>query len=315
MLNAAAALTAAARLKRAAGPTRYGTAVALSQLAFPTGATTAYVASGETFADALSTGALTARAPGPILLTDTCALPPTTATELARLKPKTVYVVGGADAVCPAVLTAVSQAAGVAATRVAGADRYATDAALAAIGWPAKVATVYVTTGVNFPDGLTGSARAAKDGSPILLTDTCTLPPPIRAALVRLAPTTVKVIGGALAVCPAVLSAITAAVPGAAVTRIAGASRVDTAVKVAQDGWTSAPAVIVASAANFPDALSAGAYAALTKAPLLINDACSADPEVGAEVAAVGATSLTAMGGSLALCGAAVVPLVLRLQS
>src|SRR5579862_4476860 len=42
MLNAAAALTAAGRLKRAAGPTRYGTAAALSQLAFPTGATTAY---------------------------------------------------------------------------------------------------------------------------------------------------------------------------------------------------------------------------------------------------------------------------------
>jgi len=315
MLDAAAALTAAARLKRAAGATRYGTAVALSRLAFPTGATTAYVVSGETFADALSTGALAARAQGPILLTDTCALPPTTATELARLKAKTVYVIGGANAVCPAVLTAVSQAAGVPAIRVAGADRYGTDAALAAIGWPAKVTTVYVTTGVNFPDGLTGSARAAKDGSPILLTDTCALPPSIRAMLVRLAPTSVKVIGGSLAVCPAVLTAIAAAVPGAQVVRIAGASRVDTAVKVMQDGWTSATSVIVASAANFPDALSAGAYAALTKSPLLINDACRADPEVGAAVAALGSTSMTAMGGSLALCGAAVAPLVVRLQS
>jgi len=71
----------------------------------------------------------------------------------------------------------------------------------------------------------------------------------------------------------------------------------------------------VASAANFPDALSAGAYAALTKSPLLINDACRADPEVGAAVAALGSTSMTAMGGSLALCGAAVAPLVVRLQS
>jgi len=89
---------------------------------------------------------------------------------------------------------------------------------------------------------------------------------------------------------------------------------VNTAVKVVQDGWTSATSVIVASAANFPDALSAGAYAALTKSPLLINDACSVDPEVVAEVATTGAATMTAMGGSLALCGPAVAPLVLRLQ-
>jgi len=313
-LDAAAALTAAANVRRAAGADRYGTAVALSQLAFPNGSATVYVASGETFADALPTGALSGKQPGPILLTSSCDLPAETAAELTKLKPTNVYIIGGTLAVCDAVAQAVAQATGVTPVRISGADRYATSAALAAQGWPSTTPTVYVTTGVNFPDGLTGASRAALDGAPLLLTDTCTLPPPTQAALQRLRPTTIKVLGGTLAICPAVQTAIAAAVPGAQIIRIQGSDRVQTGVVVVQDGWKQATSVIVADADNFPDALSAGAYAALTKSPLLINDSCAVDPEVVSEVASLGATSLTVMGGSLALCGGAVAPLVLALH-
>jgi thermitase len=313
-LDAAKALAVAKKVRRAAGPDRYATAVALSQLGFPNGASTVFVASGDTFADALATGALSGVQSGPILLTGACNLPSGTAAELARLKPKTVYVIGGPLAVCDAVLQTVSQASGVSAVRVSGPDRYATDAAIARLGWASTAPTVYVTTGVNFPDGLTGAARAALDGAPLLLTDTCTLPSSIQQTLARLAPTTVKIIGGTVSICPAVQSAIAAAAPGAQVIRIAGATRVDTGELVAQDGWKTAPSVVVASAATFPDALSAGAFAALNKVPLLINDACKADPGLAQEVTALGATSMTVMGGSLALCGAAVAPLAVALS-
>ena len=296
-LDAAAALTAASKIKRTAGSDRYGTAAALSRLAFPAGSPTVYVASGETFADALPTGAFAGKQSGPILLTSACALPAATTAELTRLKPTNVYVIGGALAVCDAVVTAITQATGVTPTRISGADRYATSAALAGHGWPTTSPIVYVTTGVNFPDGLTGTARAALDGAPLLLTATCSLPAATAVVLRRLAPTTIKLIGGQAAICPAVQTAIAAEVPGAQIVRIQGSDRIDTGVQVVQDGWKQVASVIVANAANFPDALSAGAFAAATKSPLLINDSCTADPEVAAEVRSLAATSMTVVGG------------------
>lgn len=309
LLEAGTTLQAATKLTRAAGGDRFGTAVALSQLGFPGGASTAYVASGRTFADALPTGALSGVQPGPVLLTDTCALPASAAAELARLKPQSVYVIGGPAAVCDGVLQAITQQTGVTPTRVAGADRYATDAAIVALGWPGQVQTAYVTTGVNFPDGLTGSARAAKDGSPLLLADTCALPQPVHDQLVRLAPKVVKIIGGSAALCPDIDRSISS-VTGAQVVRISGANRVQTGIAVVADGWANASTVLVASAANFPDALSAGALAAQQKEPLLLNDACGIDQPVAAELQTLAATKLIVAGGSNALCGAAVAPLV-----
>jgi putative cell wall-binding protein len=317
MLDLFAAVKAASLPHRVAGTDRYGTAAALAQTGWPTTTGVVFVASGDTFADALGSGAAAAVNGAPILLTNACGLPLTTANQLRRLQPAAVYVVGGPLAVCDQVLQSIGQVAGVTPIRVAGANRYATNAQLIDRFWNGTAATAYVTTGANFPDGLTGGARAAKDGAPLLLTDTCALPPEISAELARLAPQVVKVIGGPLAVCPAVLDGITAAAHGAVVTRVAGADRIQTGIAVASDGWSQATTAVVASAGTFPDALSATAYAALKGVPLLINDGCAADPAVGSELRALGAAAMgfTVAGGSLALCGAAIAPLAVALST
>jgi putative cell wall-binding protein len=309
-LDMQAGLLAAARLARVAGPDRYATSVALVQSgwnAIPR--PPVYLASGANFPDALSAGVVAGINGAPILLTDTCALPAGTAAELRALNPSAVYLIGGTAAICDAVAAAVAQVLGFPPGRIAGADRYVTNAQVVATAFPSQVSTAYVTTGANFPDGLTGSPRAAKDGAPLLLTDTCALPPAVAAQLGRLQPTLVKVLGGTSAVCPAVLDQIVKATGGAAVDRIAGATRVDTGVLVAQDGWSQSTSALVASAGNFPDALSAGALATLDHAPLLINDTCAADPSVASELRSLGVSQVTVVGGSAALCGAAVAPL------
>lgn len=311
LLNAGNALRAAARMRRVAGEDRYATAAAVSRLGYPNGARTVYVASGQTFTDALGTGALAGVDAGPVLLSEPCGLPSSAAAELARLRPTTVVVVGGTTALCQGVGAAIAKSTGVVPTRVAGIDRYATDAALVRRGWPAPVTVAYVTTGVNFPDGLAGSARAARDGAPLLLTDTCSLPAAVRAELVRLAPKVVRIIGGTGAVCAGVSDSIAAL--GARVERIAGATRVATAVALVADGWSSSPTALLASAANFPDALSAGALAGHLKVPLLISDACASDADVAAELAALKVTTITVLGGTRALCGGAVAPLAAAL--
>lgn len=84
---------------RIAGETRYGTAVQVSQMAFPDGADTVFIATGEAFADALS-GAMLA-GDSPILLVPSCGdLPAVVAAELDRLGPSEITALGGVNAVC-----------------------------------------------------------------------------------------------------------------------------------------------------------------------------------------------------------------------
>lgn len=305
LLQAAAAVVAGGKLARLAGPTRFDTASAVSLDAFPGGATEVFVASGSGFADALATGPLSKPRPGPLLLTDPCSLPSVTANELSRLHPARVTIVGGESAICPAVLTAIQNQTGVVPTRVAGATRYDTAAALSRFGWPGTSATAYLASGVGFPDGLSGGPRAALDGAPLLLSDTCTLPAATSDELVRLHPAKVVVLGGTAAICDAVLTAV-GSTTGAQVTRLSGPTRYATAAAVARDGWPSGALVaFVASGTAFPDALASGPGAIVAGGPVLLVDAtaCAATGPTLDATRALHPSRVVTVGGTTALCG------------
>lgn len=91
-----------------AGADRYATAVKVSQHGFPSGAATVYVARGSTYPDALSGGPAAANAPGPILLVPDTYLPSLVASELVRLSPDRVVILGGTAAVSSAVESAIN---------------------------------------------------------------------------------------------------------------------------------------------------------------------------------------------------------------
>jgi len=95
--------TASARSKgRLAGSNRVGTAVAMSQHAFPDGAHTAYLASAERIADAVVAATVT---DGPVLLVPKCPpVPQIVLDEIERLGAGTILAVGGPVAVSEAVL-------------------------------------------------------------------------------------------------------------------------------------------------------------------------------------------------------------------
>jgi putative cell wall-binding protein len=74
---------------------RYLVSAATSEAAFPVGAKTVFIASGQVFPDALSGSAAAIRAHGPVLLTLSDTIPPAIAEELTRLKPDAIVVLGG----------------------------------------------------------------------------------------------------------------------------------------------------------------------------------------------------------------------------
>ena len=116
--------TTASLAPRLAGETRIETAVAISRTTFPDPVAEVVVTTAVDFPDALAAGPMGA----PILLTPPDAVPPVVLTELARLDPDRIVVVGGEAAVGEAAVEDLITVAPV--VRRAGPNRYATAAAV-----------------------------------------------------------------------------------------------------------------------------------------------------------------------------------------
>ena len=209
---------------------------------------------GEGFPDALAGGPLADSAGAPILLARRDELPEVTADALASLDPDRVVVLGGPDALDEATAAAAGRAGSASVDRIQGADRYATAAAVA--GRLPATDTVYLATGLDFPDALAGGPLAARDGAPILLARRDELPEVTADALASLDPDRVVVLGG-----PDALDEATAAAAGragsASVDRIQGADRYATAAAIA-GRLPATDTVYVATGSSFPDALAIG---------------------------------------------------------
>ena len=283
-------------LRRLAGADRYATAAAVSAATFGPGVAAAFVATGTDFADALAGGPAAAQLGGPLLLVSGSSIPAATATELSRLKPQRIVVLGGSGVVSNAVLNALDAYTTGPVSRLAGADRYATAAAVSAATFSPGVAAAFVATGADFADALAGGPAAAHLGAPLLLTRPNALPAALTAELSRLKPARIYVLGGSAAVSGAVLNALDAYTTGP-VSRLAGADRYATAAAIA-GLWTSAGALYTATGLNFPDGLAGAAAAGHQNLPLLLVRTASVPTVSGQAIARLHPTMITILGGS-----------------
>lgn len=182
------------RVVRLQGPNRYATAAAVSSQHWDTSAEVV-IASGETFADALSGGPAAAKSDAPMLLTNATTLPDVTRDELTRLQPSTVYLLGGTAAIATPVQEAIARATGARIVRLSAADRFGTSVAVARQFWP-SMKTVFFATGTTFPDAVAGTPAAAVNDAPILLTRATCMPPVVAQLKRERAPSTVAILGG-----------------------------------------------------------------------------------------------------------------------
>lgn len=180
---------------RLAGANRYETAAVIARtFSIPVG--TAYVATGTDYPDALAGVPAAGLSDGPILLVTPTGIPAATAERLDRLDPQRIVVLGGNGAVSPSVANQLQQYTPSGVLRYWGADRYATAVDISLRSFPDGASRVFIATGRNFPDGLTGGAAAAHAGGPLLLVPGTSLPQVVRDELVRLHPDRVTILGG-----------------------------------------------------------------------------------------------------------------------
>ncbi len=261
------------------GANRYDTAVRLSKAGYPNGAAAAVLVSGENYPDALSVAPLAVAYDGPTLLTYASALTVDTASELRRLNPSQVFVVGLGTTVQNAVKEALPTAT---VTAIVGTDRYDT-AARVAVQLKAKLGTVskvVVVPGDNYPDGLTVGPLAAQKGWAILLTPAAGPLPTV----------TYNCYHTTLGVSSALEVGTSVALPYITnLTQITGSDRYDTSTHVAEYAETLDGKVVfnhmgLATGDNYPDALAVGSYLGKDDGLLLLTNGDAATASVTAEL-------------------------------
>jgi putative cell wall-binding protein len=184
--------------------------------------------------------------------------------------------------------------------RLAGADRFATAAAISAAAYPSGGAAAVVLASADaYPDALVGAPLAARYNAPILLTSGAQLPAATKAELQRVLADggLVYVLGGTVAVPLSIETQLKGL--GYQTTRLGGADRFATAVAVA-DALGDPSTVLLASGDNFPDALTAGPAAAVRGAAVLLTNGTIL-PAATADYLTAHASAVYAVGGPAAL--------------
>ncbi|MBX9472733.1 cell wall-binding repeat-containing protein [Microcella sp.] len=297
----------AATPARLAGADRFTTATLLSQATYPsaTGGTV-YVSVGTQFADGLAAAPAAAQVDAPLLLVETDRVPAVVRTELQRLNPARIIVVGG-EGVVSATAYAALQAAvpGAELRRDSGIDRYATARAIARAaflgdGTPGGAPVVFLANGDDFPDALAASAAAGHLGGPVLLVPggATTLDAETRALITELGASRIVIAGGT-GVVTAGIAVDAATVPGVTeVVRKGGASRFETAALLNDYAFDSPTAGFIAYGFGFPDALSAAAVAGAQGAPLALSNGICTWVDSLNQFADAGVSQVTLMGGT-----------------
>ena len=183
-------------VERLGGASRYETSRLVTSYGFgELGASVAYVAGGEGFADALAAGAAAGSKDAPIILVPGRAQTVDSATLnlLQELGVTQIFVVGGEGAVSAGVESSLETVAPV--TRLAGADRLATAQAVNREAFD-DAQRVYLAYAFNFPDALGGGVLATVKPGPLFTVPGSCVPSAVLSEIDRIGATKVVLLGG-----------------------------------------------------------------------------------------------------------------------
>ncbi len=189
-------------------------------------------------------------------------------------------------------------AAVVATARIAGADRYATAAALFDAGF-GQTANLVLTSGTNYPDAMSATYLARQLSTGVLTTDPKVLTPVVAQEIRSHGVQDVYVVGGSVSVSPSVVAQLTAM--GISVIRIGGTDRYDTNQKVDVYNTQFNPTVVIATGASFADALAAGPALYATGYPLVLAPSTGLTASIKSTLTTLGATHAIILGGTAAV--------------
>ena len=238
---------------RIAGEDRIATSIEISKEMFNE-SDNVVLASGFNFADALSAGQLAAALNAPLILSKD-QLDSRTSDEIAKLKPKNMYIVGGENALSSNIEESVKSVVNdINVERLKGNDRYETSVkVMEKTKEFVDAEYLLIASGKNFPDALSATSFMADHKALMVLSDGNSYP---KSNLKEIA------IGG---VNQLPLNGFTG-------ERIAGNDRYQTALAIARRSFENNENAILANSKVFADSLSAVSVAKNYKAPIILTD-------------------------------------------
>ncbi|MDL2310971.1 cell wall-binding repeat-containing protein [Peptostreptococcaceae bacterium OttesenSCG-928-C18] len=153
---------------------------------------------------------------------------------------------------------------------IAGRNRYETSYSIAKTTYPEGTTNAVIVNGNNFPDALSATALAKKYDAPILLVDDYR-ENDIKNILGELKIKNVYIVGGEGSVSSKIYGAINNMNEIELVNRIEGLNRYQTNLAVIDEIFESSSKAIIATGANFPDALAISPYAYKENIPLYLS--------------------------------------------
>ena len=240
-------------VSRIAGEDRIATSIEISKAMFNE-SDNVVLASGFNFADALSAGQLAAALNAPLILSKD-QLDNRTTDEIAKLKPKNIYIVGGETALSSNIEESVKSVVNdINIERLKGNDRYETSVkVMEKTKEFVDAEYLLIASGKNFPDALSATSFMADHKALMVLSDGNSYP---KSDLQEIA------IGG---VNQLPLNGFTG-------ERIAGNDRYQTALAIARRSFENNENAILANSKVFADSLSAVSVAKNYKAPIILTD-------------------------------------------
>ena len=255
---------------RIAGRNRQLTAVEVSKTLFQK-ADTVIITSSDKMVDSLASSPYGVGIKAPTLLVDKDSISKEILQEIKRLNPSKIIIAGGKLSVSEKVENQIKQL-GIKQQRIAGHDRFETAVKL---GEQVRANStnkkeIILVNGFNNIDALTAGSLASKLNIPVLLTENGQLNETTKKAIKDWGIEKVTIIGGKTQVSETIEETLQNS--GLKVERLAGRTRVDTALEVAKAVNSDPDKVIFANKTAYPDTLLAPYLSNAEKAPIVLID-------------------------------------------
>jgi putative cell wall-binding protein len=238
-----------------------------------------YIANGLNYPDALSAGPAAIFQQGALLLVWPTSIPDAVKAELTRLKPQKIVIVGGPASVSDGVMSQLRQLVSDPddVTRQSGIDRFEASRNLArsVFGGPhgPGAPTVFISTGLNFPDALDAGPPAGLIGAPVILVNGSL--PALDLDTVQLLSDlhtiNVFIAGGPGSVSTGIEAEITTLMGADHVYRFTGETRYEAAAAINEWFFPTTETAFLATGANFPDALAGAPLAGAVQGPIYLS--------------------------------------------
>lgn len=257
------------------GSDRYETAVKISKEGWKNGSDKVVIINGDVSIDGIISTPLATTYNAPILLVEKNNVPNSVKSELKRLNPKDIIIIGDENAISKTTANQIKSTVNASQTRLKGSNRYETSLLIAKeIDKNHDVEKVYITNANGGEvDALTIAAKAGQDKQPIILTDKDSITDNTYKWLKSEDLQNAYFIGGPQMISTNVINKVNGITKDNVTNnRVYGADRHETNANVIKKFYTDdeLEAVLVAKSDVLVDALAAGPLAANLKSPILI---------------------------------------------